>query len=83
LLILCYAYCFYKSYLKASSCACQVFSSVFDLDTSALVGSTAGALSVEQGSANYAIPIIVPPGISGMKPELFKIKNTTKNLTRK
>jgi hypothetical protein len=27
---------------------CQVFSSVFDLDTSALVGSTAGALSVEQ-----------------------------------
>ncbi len=49
---------------------CQVFSSVFDLDTSALVGSTAGALSVEQGSANYAIPIIVPPGISGMKPEL-------------
>ncbi|VVM22789.1 hypothetical protein BSPWISOXPB_2355 [uncultured Gammaproteobacteria bacterium] len=34
------------------------------------MGSTAGALSVEQGSANYTIPIIVPPGISGMKPEL-------------
>ena len=48
----------------------KAFSSVFDLDTSALVGSTAGALSVEQGVANYAIPIIVPPGISGMKPEL-------------
>ncbi|CAB5506770.1 hypothetical protein AZO1586I_1685, partial [Bathymodiolus thermophilus thioautotrophic gill symbiont] len=48
----------------------QAFSSVFDLDTSALMGSTAGALSVEQGVANYAIPIIVPPGISGMKPEL-------------
>jgi hypothetical protein len=34
------------------------------------VGSTTGALSIGQGAANYAIPITVPPGISGMKPEL-------------
>ncbi|WP_306821624.1 SpvB/TcaC N-terminal domain-containing protein, partial [bacterium endosymbiont of Bathymodiolus sp. 5 South] len=40
------------------------------IDTSALVGSTTGALSIGQGAANYAIPITVPPGISGMKPEL-------------
>ncbi|SSC10242.1 hypothetical protein BPUTEOSOX_14, partial [thiotrophic endosymbiont of Bathymodiolus puteoserpentis (Logatchev)] len=40
------------------------------IDTSALVGSTAGALSVEQGAVNYSIPITMPPGISGMKPEL-------------
>jgi hypothetical protein len=49
---------------------CQVFSSVFDLDTSALVGSTAGALSINQGAANYSIPITVPLGSGGMKPEL-------------
>ncbi len=40
------------------------------IDTTALVGSTAGGFSVNQGTANYAIPITVPPGIAGMKPEL-------------
>ncbi|MBA5249289.1 MAG: hypothetical protein FE834_07165, partial [Gammaproteobacteria bacterium] len=41
-----------------------------NIDTSALVGSTAGSLSINQGAANYAIPITVPPGIAGMQPEL-------------
>jgi hypothetical protein len=40
------------------------------IDTSALVGSTAGGLSINQGAANYTIPITVPPGIAGMQPEL-------------
>ncbi|CAB5502423.1 hypothetical protein AZO1586R_1428 [Bathymodiolus azoricus thioautotrophic gill symbiont] len=40
------------------------------IDTSALVGSTAGSLSINQGAANYTIPITVPPGIAGMQPEL-------------
>ena len=31
------------------------------IDTSALVGSTAGGLSINQGAANYTIPITVPP----------------------
>ncbi|WP_202763198.1 FG-GAP-like repeat-containing protein, partial [Bathymodiolus thermophilus thioautotrophic gill symbiont] len=41
-----------------------------NIDTTALVGNTAGSFSVNQGTANYAIPITVPPGIAGMKPEL-------------
>ncbi|VVM19214.1 hypothetical protein BSPWISOXPB_8560 [uncultured Gammaproteobacteria bacterium] len=47
------------------------------IDTSALVGSTTGALSIGQGAANYAIPITVPPGISGMKPESQSIITLT------
>jgi hypothetical protein len=31
---------------------------------------TAGSLSINQGAANYTIPITVPPGIAGMQPEL-------------
>ena len=41
-----------------------------NIDTSALVGSTAGNFSVNQGAANYTIPITIPPGVAGMKPEL-------------
>ncbi|CAC9628195.1 hypothetical protein [uncultured Gammaproteobacteria bacterium] len=40
------------------------------IDTTALVGGTAGSFSVNQGAANYAIPITVPPGIAGMQPKL-------------
>ncbi len=40
------------------------------IDTTALVGSTAGGFSVNQGTANYTIPITVPPGIAGMQPKL-------------
>jgi hypothetical protein len=40
------------------------------IDTTALVGSTAGGFSVNQGTANYTIPITMPPGIAGMQPEL-------------
>ncbi|OJA03330.1 SpvB/TcaC N-terminal domain-containing protein, partial [Bathymodiolus thermophilus thioautotrophic gill symbiont] len=41
-----------------------------NIDTTALVGSTAGSFSVNQGTANYTIPLTVPLGIAGMKPEL-------------
>lgn len=34
------------------------------------VGSLAGQLSIEQGAANYTIPISVPPGTAGVQPEL-------------
>lgn len=34
------------------------------------VGSLAGQLSVEQGTASYRLPISVPPGVAGVTPEL-------------
>ena len=40
------------------------------IDTTALVGSTAAGFSVNQGTANYTIPITVPPGIADMQPKL-------------
>ncbi len=37
----------------------------------ALVGSVAGELSVDpSGTANYRVPIAVPPGVAGMQPDL-------------
>jgi len=37
---------------------------------SSIVGTTKGEFSVNQGTANYALKIDVPPGIAGMEPEL-------------
>ena len=38
--------------------------------TSAPVGFFDGQLSVNQGVANYAVPIEVPPGVNGLQPSL-------------
>lgn len=34
------------------------------------VGSTAGQFSVQGGTATYALPLTLPPGLGEMKPEL-------------
>jgi hypothetical protein len=36
-----------------------------------LAGTTAGSLTIDQdGSADYTIPVTVPPGAGGMQPDL-------------
>ncbi|MCP3925123.1 MAG: hypothetical protein GY714_21325, partial [Desulfobacterales bacterium] len=37
---------------------------------STLIGKTPGTFKVSSGSASYNIPIVVPPGIAGMQPNL-------------
>jgi len=36
----------------------------------AIVGTTKGEFSVNQGTANYNLKIDVPPGVAGMEPKL-------------
>jgi len=40
------------------------------LHAEAVPGATAAEFKVEQGTASYRIPLTLPPGIGGMKPEL-------------
>ncbi len=39
--------------------------------TASFVGTTKGEFSVTQGVANYKLKIDVPPGVAGMKPDLW------------
>ena len=48
----------------------NLFSAATPEQLLAEVGSLPGQLSVEQGVANYSIPIGVPPGVAGLEPEL-------------
>ncbi|SMN00333.1 Rhs family protein [uncultured Candidatus Thioglobus sp.] len=48
----------------------QTIANTSDIDISTLVGSTPGSLSINQGAANYTVPITLPPGAGGMQPEL-------------
>ena len=38
--------------------------------SAAIVGTTKGEFSVNQGTANYSLNIDVPPGVAGMEPKL-------------
>lgn len=38
--------------------------------SASIVGTTKGEIVINQGTANYAINIDVPPGVNGMKPKL-------------
>ncbi len=39
--------------------------------TASIVGTTKGEFSVNQGVAHYKLKIDVPPGVAGMKPDLW------------
>jgi RHS repeat-associated protein len=72
-----------KSALQAiNSFVCVSLLCILSLPVrAALVGSTPGDLSVSQsGTAEYSIPIQVPPGIAGMAPQLvFRYSSDSNN----
>jgi len=47
-----------------------LFSFSVSVQSATLVGTTKGSLSVDQGVAQFSVPIKVPEGVSGMMPEL-------------
>ncbi|WP_078119551.1 RHS repeat-associated core domain-containing protein [Thiosocius teredinicola] len=69
----------FSSIVKSGASALLVAAFCLPLQTNAaaptelqsyVVGSLAGRFSVEQGAANYSVPIAVPPGVAGVQPEL-------------
>ncbi|RLA06033.1 MAG: hypothetical protein DRQ51_10560, partial [Gammaproteobacteria bacterium] len=50
------------------------------IDTTAMVGTISGNFIVQQGAANYNVPLITPPGVAGLKPNIsINYSNQTKN----
>lgn len=66
---------------KAVSTARSLTTATTPTGSSAEVGTTEGQLTVSlNGAANYSVPISVPPGISGVEPQISLDYNSQQGL---